>query len=29
MFTKRRELAEAWARFCTGAEGNIIELRRA
>jgi hypothetical protein len=29
-FGKRRELAEAWTRFCAGtAEDNVIQLREA
>jgi integrase len=30
LFEKRRELAEAWGRYCAGqAEGNILSLRKA
>lgn len=27
MFEKRRQLAEAWARYCGGQDGNVVELR--
>jgi integrase len=27
LFEKRRQLAEAWARFCAGGRGKVIELR--
>jgi integrase len=27
LFAKRRQLAEAWAAFCAGDRGNVIELR--
>jgi integrase len=29
MFEKRRQLAEAWARFCAGESGRVVPLRRA
>jgi integrase len=29
LLEKRRALMERWGRFCTGAEGKIVELRRA
>ncbi|HEY1258546.1 MAG TPA: integrase arm-type DNA-binding domain-containing protein [Stellaceae bacterium] len=28
LFAKRRQLAEAWARFCAGASGKVVPLRR-
>ena len=29
LFQKRRDLAEAWGRFCLGATGEVVPLRRA
>ena len=29
LLEKRRTLMERWARFCTGEEGKIVELRPA